>query len=452
VTAVTGSFAGLYCLVSFEQQRGFRTGYDSTIFDQAVHSYSRLRGPISPVKGVHDFGIVGYNLLADHFSPIWAVLAPFYRLWPSIGLLFVAQSVLFAASGVPVWRFTRRALGRRAAYLVLAGYGLAWGLQSALGFDVHEIMFAVPLTALAVERADAGRPGQAVAAASVLLVVKEQFGLFLAGFGVYLAVRGYRRLGALTALGGLAAFELTVNVLIPHFAAGHHYAYFTDTVFRGGLPAALGFAVRHPVRLLRLFVLPGPKWRTLLWLTAPWGFAALGSPLALLAVPLLLVRFLGTDPHWWGTAFQYDAELMPLAVLAAVDGIRRVRSRLPRLRSERWALGWAAAVLGGAVWACTRFPFGQLGATAEWSTTAAVAAAEAAVAHVPPGVTVEAPAQVGPHLVDRDTVLLLDPTPRNAPWVVVGSRAPAADRTARLESAGYHVVFADDGYVVLNRP
>jgi hypothetical protein len=88
-------------------------------------------------------------------------------------------------------------------------------------------------------------------------------------------------------------------------------------------------------------------------------------------------------------------------------------------------------------------------------------AAAAAVAHVPAGVEVEASNNIGPRLSGRDTVLLLDGTPRWAPWVVgdtIGLDFPfctptqQAGELAYLRAHGYAQVFAADGYVVLHRP
>ena len=68
---------------------------------------------------------------------------------------------------------------------------------------------------------------------------------------------------------------------------------------------------------------------------------------------------------------------------------------------------------------------------------------------------------IGPRLSGRDTVLLLDGTPRWAPWVVgdtLGLDFPfctpsqQAQELAYLRAHGYSQVFADDGYVVLHRP
>ena len=40
---------------------------------------------------------------------------------------------------------------------LVAAYALAWEIQSLVGFDFHSLAFAVPILAVAIERADAGR-------------------------------------------------------------------------------------------------------------------------------------------------------------------------------------------------------------------------------------------------------------------------------------------------------
>ena len=92
------------------------------------------------------------------------------------------------------------------------------------------------------------------------------------------------------------------------------------------------------------------------------------------------------------------------------------------------------------------------------------AAENAALAHVPSGVTVATANNIGPHLVSRDTVVLWDgergTPPLYAPWVVANNSQvqfsfntiAGEDRSIRfLESHGYNVVFDRLGYYVLHR-
>ena len=99
--------------------------------------------------------------------------------------------MLFALAIPPIWVFTRRAFGGGqravvAAYLVSVAYVLSWPIASALAFNFHEVAFAPVLTAVALERLQAGRLRTALIALAALLLVKEDMGLLVAGIGVYL--------------------------------------------------------------------------------------------------------------------------------------------------------------------------------------------------------------------------------------------------------------------------
>jgi len=172
-------------------------------------------------------------------------------------------------------------------------------------------------------------------------------------------------------------------------------------------------------------------------------------------------------PLWWQAKFQYDAFLVMMLCCAAVDGAARLQRRCPKV-PERWGkfLGrpatiWAAAICAAALVYLPSSPFGPLLKPGFYGTNARMRAAAAAIAHVPAGVEVEASNNIGPRLSGRDTVLLLDGTPRWAPWVVgdtLGLDFPfctpsqQAQELAYLRAHGYAQVFAGDGYVVLHRP
>jgi hypothetical protein len=185
-------------------------------------------------------------------------------------------------------------------------------------------------------------------------------------------------------------------------------------------------------------------------------------------------------PLWWQAKFQYDAFLVMMLCCAAVDGAARLQRHWPQ-RWDKWlsypparpkwmhhdgtpwrpATLWAAGICAAALVYFPSSPFGSLLHPGFYGLNARSRAAAAAVAHVPAGVEVEAANNIGPHLSGRDTVLLLDGTPRWAPWVVadtIGLDFPfctphqQAAEAAYLLAHGYTLVFADDGYEVLHRP
>ena len=478
LTAVAALVNVADALIRF--RRFLSSTFDLVIFDQGVRGYAHFSAPVSIARGVADGGTAHFVLLSDHWSPILAVLAPLYWLHSGPATLLVAQGVLFALAIPPLWVFTARELGPRAAYCVAAAYALSLPIMAAVTFDFHEVAFVPVLTAVMAERFQAGRRWPGIAAAAALLLVKEDMGLLVAGFGVYLLLTRRRWTGLGFVVAGVAATWLASHVLIPAFGGSATF-YWAYGQFGPAVGPAAGDIVTHPLHALHVLVTPGVKVRTMVGLLVPLGFLALASPLVLAAVPLLAERMLASGyPLWWQAKFQYDAFIVMILFLAAVDGAARLQRRwrragphrlarhLPDLavrghRVRDWppATVWAAGVLIAALAYLPFSPFGQLLHPRYYMVNPRMAAADRAVAHVPSGVEVEAANNIGPHLSGRDTVLLLDGTPRWAPWVVADTKGldfpfctprQQAQDVAYLTAHGYRQVFADDGYVVLHRP
>ena len=338
--------AAAYSAFALVRFRTFQsTSYDLVIFDQAVRSYAHLQPGISIMKGLHNGFGPDFSVLGDHWSPILAVLAPLYWVSNTPANLLVAQAVLFALAIPPVWMFTRRAFGGGtratvAAYLVSATYALSWPIASAVGFDFHEVAFAPVLTAVALERLQAGRLRTAFLALAALLLVKEDMGFLVAGIGIYVAVARPRVVGRPLLAGlvliavGLADSVLATYVLIPAFGGRSDY-YWAYGALGNNVPQVIGHIVTHPASSLRVLITPRVKVDTVAWLFAAFCFLSLCSPLTLAAVPLLLERMLDSKfPNWWVTSFQYNAYLVIILLFAAVDGAARLERTAAAVREH----------------------------------------------------------------------------------------------------------------------
>jgi uncharacterized membrane protein len=472
IAALTSAAALLYCLQALLDYRRFLTStFDLVIFDQGVRGYSHFHAPASIARGVADGQNAHFSLLADHWSPILALLAPLYWIHGSPATLLVAQAVLFALAIPFLWAYTyRRLQSPAAAYLVGGAYALSLPIMAAVVFDFHEVAFVPLLTAIMVERFEAGKHWHGVLAAVALLFVKEDMGLLVAGFGVYLLLTrrpGTNRhwIGAGFVVGGLAATWIATRLLIPAFGGSADF-YWAYSQFGSSLGSAGLNIVSHPLHALRVFFTPWVKTRTMIGLLAPFAFFPLASPMLIAALPLLAERMLASGyPLWWQAKFQYDAFLVMIVCCAAVDGAARLEQHGFRgaWGGRPWRLGtvWAAAICVAALVYVPSSPFGDLLHPKFYMVNPRMRAAAAAIAHVPSGVEVEAANNIGPRLSARDTVLLLDGTPRWAPWVVadtIGLDFPfctphqQAQLVTWLLAHGYTEVFADDGYVVLHRP
>ncbi|MFJ2959870.1 DUF2079 domain-containing protein [Streptomyces sp. NPDC087270] len=500
-------FFAAYTALSVTRYRQLLTmSWDLGIFEQAIKSYAHLHAPVADLKGP------GFNILGDHFSPITALIAPFYRVFPTPVTLLVAQALLFAVSVIPVTRVAGLLLGRGRGLAIGVAYALSWGVQKAVQFDFHEIAFAMPLLAFSLEAVLRKRWAAAMWWAVPLVFVKEDMGVTAAAIGVIVWWRTREERGAEavdaaradtdhgtdtgTAPGEPAAESGTGPATAGPGSAtdpgtegdgrtghGAHGGRLSDALRFGpwaiGLAgfgvamSALAFAVIIPAfnktggydywNKLNGNGAPMPGHipfdtaaHTLLWILLPTtGLLALRSPLILAALPTIGWRFVSHDDHYWGTDWHYSAVLMPVVMLALVDAaVTSRRSPRPWLRS--YASGLPAAAAGAALALTLTLPLASLSHSATYKVDARTKAIEHTLDEIPDGATVEA--NVGPisHLVHRTTVYWVGDTQGVTPqYIAIDNTSgwagdPVTYAKQLHPAATYSMVADNQGYVVLH--
>jgi uncharacterized membrane protein len=493
-TIATLVFCAYFAISLFRFLQLDPASWDLGIYTEYVKQLSLLRAPIVDIRGP------GFNLLGDHFQIGLAVLAPFFRLFPSPATLLFFQALLTALSVFPVMAAGSLLLGRASGRLIGFAYGFSWGLQQMIDFDFHEIALAVPLLAFSLSALVRGRVRATAVWALPLVFIKEDQGFTVAAIGALLLFDGVRALadgpagsgrrggvgwGALLFGWGLAWSVLEITVIIPHFNPLHEYYYWKD----GGVVGSNnGFSAGA------LIVQTASGWpvklQTVVMLLLPTAFAALGSPIALIALPSLALRFMSTNSAYWGTDWHYNATLMPILFIAAVEALARWRSAAPDGRPG--PLGRLRAVLGDrigglgdrfcglvislrdglarhgapmmaavAVALAFQFPLSGLWQGSTYTISPHVAADDAAMAVVPDGATVQTTLNLLAPLAARtDTFwignagnplteyLVFDG--RNSGYSPVPANVPAF--IAQLyPTAGYHQIFDRNDVYVFRR-
>ena len=503
-------FFAAYTALSVTRYRQMLTmSWDLGIFEQAVKSYAHLHAPVADLKGP------GFNILGDHFSPVTALIAPFYRVFPTPVTLLVAQALLFAVSVIPVTRGAAYLLGRGRGLAIGIAYALSWGVQKAVEFDFHEIAFAMPMLAFSLEGVLRRRWATAMWWAVPLVFVKEDMGVTAAAIGVIVWWRTRTEPEPETAVAAHTAAE-PADVVAPAKDAGQveekgeagledqsgdgtaaspsggaepeggdaREERLTDALRYGPWAIALaGFGVAMSALAFGVIIpafnnaggyaywsklngngapMPGhipfdTAVHTLLWILLPTtGLLALRSPLILAALPTLGWRFISHDDHYWGTDWHYSAVLMPVVVLALVDAVAMSRrSSQPWLRS--YASGLPAATAGAALALTLTLPLASLSHTATYKVDARTKAVERVLDTIPDGATVEA--NVGPisRLVHRTTVYWVGGTKGVVPqYIAIDNTSgwagdPVSYAKQLHPGVAYNVVANGQGYVILHR-
>ena len=123
--------------------------------------------------------------------------------------------------------------------------------------------------------------------------------------------------GILTSLWGIGWTVLAVKVLIPWFSSDGRYGQ-GSKLPSGGVAGAVDSAWNGVVG-------GDSRASTVLLLLLITGFAALRSPLTVIALPTLAWRFVSDNSNFWGPIYHYSAILMPILFAALVDALVRGR-------------------------------------------------------------------------------------------------------------------------------
>jgi len=440
------AFAAAYALVGLFKHWHFdSSAYDLGIFDQVIWRLSRFDAPTSSLKG-------GLNIFGDHFHPIIALLAPVYWIAPRVEALIVAQSVLLAASIVPVFAFARRRLPAGQSFAIAIVYALFWGIQRTAWFDFHELAFAPLLIGIALNAIDLRRWRVLWLACAALCLVKEDMIPLVAGIGAWIFLFVDRRQGLMLAAASLILFPIVMLIVIPGFGHG---------VWNYG--AAFARLRADPWLAPIIATTPPQKLFTVILWLVPFMFLPLGSRWSLLAVVVALERLLSDSPTHWGSGAHYSAPLAPILAAGAADTLSRIRTAVENAKGRRWVV---PALLTLMVVASATLPGHQpvmrLFAAKHYRDVPDRAAAAEALAQIPRDASVVAQAAIVPHLSHRDRIYMLEDGAPEADFVIAASSRvspwPASSPEvvdAWLEQrrqAGYREIFTKDGWVVLRRP
>lgn len=464
----------VYWIFAYNQYMQEEAGAcDLGIFYQATVGWAYHLYPYVPIKG--------YAQIGDHFSPIYALLAPAIWIHNSPATMVFAQAVLLCLSGIPVYIAIRRVWGVPAAALLLIAYEFSIGMQGSINFPVHEVMFSAPLIAWGLERALAGRWTWASILIGMTAFVKEDMGMLIVMFAIYLAFNRKWKHAAVLTIWGIGMFLVTVNYIIPHFNPnGFTYAddYVTTlhaTTFTGEVQAI----VLHPIHTLQLMF--GGEQKAQLWthVLLPVAFLCLASPISLMALPSLVTSTLsGRAGHTeWSWNLYYEMALMPILFIAAMDGTNRIIRAVRKVAAWNEAKGmdWlghrlvppiAGVVLGlfalQITWATTQneaLGFWMNQKNSYTAKSGQIQDVTAALKYIPSGVAVRATNNLLIPLAARDTVTLIGSHVDKGSWAAMDMANPGcpigpsftAGYLTTLEQQGFQIVDEEGPIVILHQ-
>ena len=344
-------------------------------------------------------------------------------------------------------------------------------MQSAVIHDFHPETLAAPILLWALYFLITRRNTGLIVACVMLLLCKETMTLDVMSIGLFVAFFQRRwRFGSYIFLMG--AVTLGLALLLMHIMSPI-----------GQSPVAGRFdpLLASPVSTLLAYARDPERIHYLIKLLAPAGFLPLLSPwTAVMAVPSIAVNVLSDSPHMYSGIDQYNTDIGPMLIFAAIDAAAWIFPLLPRaftfvrdaLRSrgaprevvaivQPWTIG-IVLVAGALVLGVQAPAVRAAGRFAHWpQVTTQEKAVKAALATIPKSASVSAQSTLVPHLSERTLIDQFPSGDGEDDYVVLDSEADIypftsfqdyrEDVLALVRSCQYRVVTSGQGFMVLSR-
>lgn len=332
LTLIVLSYFLVFCALDLLRFFSFtQMSNDVAVFDQAMWYF--IHG-----KGFYD-SIEGYNHLGVHFSPIFGFLTPIYALFPSPVTLIICQVAAGAVSIIPLFLIARKIFkDEKPALFFALLFSLNHVLQGVTWDLINELAYVIPLLLFAYYFFLEEKYILMWSMLILGMMCKEEIGLTVGFFGLYLAFLGYKESKKSLLLQGFSLFILgmgwsflCVDVLIPFFRnAPYQYLSSQDRYSMFGantLQSLLIGILSHPIIAIQT-AFTRPKIFYCLELLAPLAFLSLMAPGPLfMTIPSLSANLLSKTSMMSMTGNRYPAVLIPFIFISAMYGTKKMMTR-----------------------------------------------------------------------------------------------------------------------------
>jgi uncharacterized membrane protein len=326
----------IYSILSINRHRLFGSfTMDLGGYDQAIWLLSRFQTPASSIYHYP-------NLLGDHFEPLLAIISPVYWFAKSVNIILFLQAVAVSLPVFPIFALSKKYLKSNfAAALISLSYLLFIGIQDAMEFDFHPLVFVPAALAYAFYFFDQKKYLGYFISLVAGLLMKEVVSLYVIFFGIYALVRKKWSIGLVTIGLGVFWYVLAIHFIIPHLSGkpyGHIGAYHAL-----GSDAAeiIKTIITQPLYTINIMLTPGSKIQSALALFGSGGFLTLLSPSSLLlAIPMIGEKYLATDRESnWAMWWHYSATIAIPIYLGAIFGIKNLTNWVKSRRVDLVVIG-----------------------------------------------------------------------------------------------------------------
>lgn len=300
----------LYSTLSIVRHNHYQSGgFDLGLYDQAVWRYSRFLPLNNTVKERH--------ILGDHLTLTLPLLSPLFWIWNDVRMLLVFQAAWISASSIAIYLLARhRKLPPVVSFTVSVLYSLFYGVQYAIFFDFHPVVFGVGLIAWLLYFFETKQKWFFGTTLILVLATQENMGLMLAAIGfIYVFQKQWRKPAILFIIGGVIASLLAAKTISLFSPVGFQYAPQIPT---------------NPVTILTDFFNAPEKREVWLYTMSWFSLLPLLSIGAMLGIFFDLAQYFVTGPEFarmWSPFMHHRISLAPIITFGTIEVLVFLKSK-----------------------------------------------------------------------------------------------------------------------------
>lgn len=316
VSALFLLYAAILTGVGFMRHAALETrAFDLGIFAQAVWNTANGSFLYSSLKG-------GICLLGDHVSPILALLAPFYFLWPDPRTLLILQALAAASCLFPLRVLAKEKTNDSfVTFIFCLAYFFYLPTRNVLHEDFHPEVLVEPFIFLAFLFLERRQITRFLLCVLLMVSAKENMLLIAFALGFYAFLfKGLPRLGTFLMISSAALFWFETQRLVPWLSRAPYLYQGSYRHLLAHFPLGLAAPLLHP-----------QSWEYLFKVFSPLLFLSFFHlPALLLTCPILMQNLLSENEVYRSIGYHYTTGLTPFIFISAVYGLTSIARKFEK--------------------------------------------------------------------------------------------------------------------------
>jgi uncharacterized membrane protein len=320
--------------------------WDLGLFDQFIWNLAHFRMENSLQTISNHFGV--------HFQPILFFLVPIFWLIPKVQILLIVEILVICLGALPIFWIAKEKLNHLAALGIAFTYLFFIGVQDAIHFQFHPESFFPTFFAFAFYYFLKNKIFYYFLFLFLALICKENVGLYVVFFGLYLTFfTQNKKIALITIFLGFLWFWLTTSMIIPAISGQGYIAFTFNDLGKNSLEA-LKTILLHPIYTLKLALNPDLKITMLLYLFTSFGFLIFFAPsFLIITLPMIGERVLSSRANNYLMGFHYSVAISSVLAIGTIYGIVAFRKRFSHfLRRINLFKSWTFFSVGVVVLSC----------------------------------------------------------------------------------------------------